>query len=335
MIDPGKTKNEQIVFFINKSPENEQLSHCLCNFATSIIRYKIRMRMKKLFIVVLIAGLAGCQQKQKQIDALSVTRDSLSQVASEKDSAIMDFLAGFNEIQENLDSIKMVEKLVTLNAASGTEMNISRKQRIMEDIMLLNQLLQKNKDLSASLQKKLNNANSKVGQLQGMIVEFERMVANMNSQIESKDAEIAQLNSDVQKLNIDVTQLTSQVRQVTQEVQEKTQTIENQTVELNKAYYAMGTVRELTDNNILEKAGGVLGMGRTLKMKRDFNRDYFTQVDIRTFTMLPLMVKKARIVTVHPDTSYRLTGEKTADTLFIDNSQEFWKASKFLLIVLD
>lgn len=291
--------------------------------------------MKKLVIVVLIAALWGCQQKQKQIDALSVTRDSLSVVASEKDSAIMDFLAGFNEIQENLDSIKAVEKLVTLNTAPGTEMNVSRKQRIKEDILLLNQLLQKNKDLSASLQKKLSSANSKVGQLQGMIVEFERMVANLNSQMESKDAEIAQLSQDVQNLNIDISQLTSQVQQVTQEVQEKSQTIENQTVELNKAYYAMGTVKELTDNNVLEKAGGVLGMGRTLKMKKDFNRDYFSQVDVRTFNMLPLMVKKAKIVTVHPETSYHITGVKTADTLFVDNVQEFWKASKYLLVVLD
>jgi hypothetical protein len=214
-------------------------------------------------------------------------------------------------------------------------MNSSQKKQILEDISLLNQLLQKNKEMTANLQKKLNSANSKVGQLQGMIAEFEKMVANLNTQIEMKDAEIAQLAQDVQRLNIDVSQLTNQVQQVTQESQEKTQVINTQTVALNKAYYAIGTVKELKENNVLVKEGGVIGLGRSLKMKKDFNRDYFTEIDIRKFNVLPLMVKKVKVVSVHPVGSYHISGEKRADTLFIDNSQEFWKVSKYLLIALD
>lgn len=177
--------------------------------------------MKKYFVVALAVILAGCQQKQQQIDRLNVVRDSLTQVAFEKDSAIMEFLAGFNEIQENLDSIKTVEKLVTVRSSQSGELKGSQKAQIIEDIVLLNELLQKNKELTASLQKKLSSANAKVGQLQGMVAEFERMVANLNLQVEAKDAEIAQLTQDIQRLNIDVSQLTSQVEQVTQEVQEK------------------------------------------------------------------------------------------------------------------
>ncbi len=291
--------------------------------------------MKKLILIFCVVLLAGCLKKQRQIDSLNRVTDSLSQVAYEKDSVIMDFLTGFNEIQENLDSIKTVEKLVTVSGAQQGELKGSRKQQILEDIALLNQLLQKNKELSASLQKKLNNANSKVGQLQGMVAEFERMVASLNSQIESKDAEIAQLMEDVQRLNIDVSQLTSQVEQVTQEVQEKSQVIETQTLALNQAWYAMGTVKELTENDVLEKSGGVLGVGRTLKMRKDFNKDYFTEIDIRDFQNLPLMVKKAKVISVHPAGSFHISGNKSADTLFVDDTAEFWKASKYLLIVLD
>lgn len=292
--------------------------------------------MKKWFIfIMLITVLFGCKHRQQQIDRLSVVRDSLSQVASEKDSAIMEFLAGYNQIQANLDSIKTVQKLVTVSSGQAGELKSSQKKQILEDIALLNQLLQKNKEMTANLQKKLNGANSKLNQLQGMVAEFEKMVANLNAQVQSKDAEIAKLTEDVQRLNIDVSQLTTQVQKVTQESQEKTQVIDQQTVALNKAFYAIGTVKELKENNVLEKEGGVLGLGRTLKMKKDFNRDYFTEVDIRKFDMLPLMVKKVRVVSVHPVGSYHISGEKRADTLFIDNSQDFWKVSKYLLIVLD
>jgi peptidoglycan hydrolase CwlO-like protein len=290
---------------------------------------------KSIFLLILITTLFGCQQRKQQIERLNVVRDSLTQVAYEKDSAIMEFLTGFNEIQANLDSIKTVEKLVTVSSAQPGEMNSSQKKRILEDISLLNQLLQKNKEMTANLQNKLNSANSKVGQLQGMIAEFEKMVANLNAQIEMKDVEIAQLAQDVQRLNIDVSQLTNQVQQVTQESQEKTQVINTQTVALNKAYYAIGTVKELKENNVLVKEGGVIGLGRSLKMKKDFNRDYFTEIDIRKFNVLPLMVKKVKVVSVHPVGSYHISGEKRADTLFIDNTQEFWKVSKYLLIALD
>jgi hypothetical protein len=294
------------------------------------------IKMKKLFILlILITSLFGCQHRKQQIERLSVVRDSLNQVAYAKDSAIMEFLTGFNEIQANLDSIKTVEKLVTVSSAQPGEMNSTQKKQILEDISLINQLLQKNKEMTADLQKKLKNANSKVGQLQGMIAEFEKMVASLNSQIEMKDVEIAQLSQEVQRLNIDVSQLTNQVQKVTQESQDKSQVINTQTIALNKAYYAIGTVRELKENNVLVKSGGVLGMGRTLKMKKDFNRDYFTEIDIRKFNVLPLMVKKVKVVSVHPVGSYHISGEKRADTLFIDNSQEFWKVSKYLLIALD
>lgn len=291
--------------------------------------------MKKLVWLFFTVLLIGCQQKQQQIDRLSALRDSLAQVSSEKDSAIVEFLTGFNEIQANLDSIKTAEKLVTINSARPGELGSSQKKQILEDIALLNQLIQKNKDLVASLQKKLTNANSKIGQLQGMVSEFEKMVETLNARIEEKDAEIAQLTKEVQRLNIDISQLTEQVQKVTQESQEKSETIESQVRELNRAFYAIGTAKELTENNILEKTGGVLGMGRTMKMKKDFNREYFSEVDIRYFTVLPLMVKKARVISVHPVTSYHITGEKTADTLFIDNPKEFWKASKYLLLVVD
>ena len=291
--------------------------------------------MKKLVILIAITGLFACQQQKNEISRLGMVRDSLTVVSSEKDQAILDFLTAFNEIQENLDSIKILEKMITVASEQPGELKGDRKQKILEDIALLNQLIQKNKELNASLQRKLNSANSKVGELQGMVSEFERMVANLNTQVEQKNIEIAQLTQNVESLNLDVSMLSQQMQEVTRTVEEKTRIIEDQTVAMNKVYYAMGTVRELTDNNVLEKSGGVLGVGRTLKIRKDFNRDYFTTADMRGFTFLPLMAKKAKIISVHPSESFTISGEKTADTLYINNPQEFWKASKYLLIVID
>lgn len=291
--------------------------------------------MKKLALLFLVVALVGCQQRKKEILRLQAVQDSLNMVGTEKDSAILSFLSDFNDIQANLDSIKKLEKLVTVATERGVELKGSRKQQIMEDIYLINDLLQKNKSLNESLQKKLNSANFKIGKLEGMITEFEVMVSNMNNQIQQKDNEITQLNENVKKLNIEIGTLNKKIEDVTQENITKAQTIEQQITELNKAFYAFGTARELKDNNVLEKSGGLIGIGRTMKMRKDFNRDYFSVIDIRDFSYLPLNVKKAKVITVHPAESYHITGEKRADTLFIDNSREFWKASKYLLVVID
>jgi len=292
--------------------------------------------MKKLFVLVLgIVALSACHNYKKDAQQLSISRDSLQQETALRDASIAGFLNDFSEIQANLDSIKKIEKLVTVQSNSNRELNANQKQMILEDINLLNDLLQRNKQLTASLQKKLKDANFKIGDLEETINGLELLVKNMEAQANEQDIQIAELTQDVKKLNVDISQLNQKIKVVETESQQKTQTIETQTVALNKAYYAFGTMKELKENGIIEKSGGVIGMGKTPVIKKDFNRDYFTEIDIRNFEHLRLMAKKAKLITVHPEGSYHFTGKKLSDTLFIDNSSEFWKASKYLVVLTD
>ena len=292
--------------------------------------------MKKLLGLLLsVVVLSSCHNYKKDAERLTFVRDSLQQESSFRDSSIVGFLNDFSEIQANLDSIKKIEKLVTVQSSSGRELNSSQKQMILEDIALLNDLMKKNKELTASLQKKLKDANFKIGNLQGTMKELQLMVDNLEAQTQEKDGEIIMLKEDVRKLNVDISSLNEKIVEVETQSQQKTQTIETQTVAMNKAYYAFGTTKELKDNGIIEKSGGFIGMGKTPVMKKDFNRDYFTEIDIRNFDYLRLMAKKAKLITVHPADSYHFTGEKSSDTLFIDNTSEFWKASKYLVILTD
>jgi len=292
--------------------------------------------MKKLLVLLLaVAAFSACHNYKKDSERLMMVRDSLQQETAFRDSSIVGFLNDFSEIQANLDSIKKIEKLVTVQSNSGRELNTSQKQMILEDIALLNDLLKRNKELTASLQKKLKDANFKIGNLEGTIKELQLMVANLEAQAQEKDEEIVVLKEDVRKLNVDISSLNEKINVVETESQQKSQTIQSQTVALNKAYYAFGTVKELKDNGVIEKSGGVIGMGKTPVIKKDFNRDYFTEIDIRNFDYLRLMAKKVKVISVHPAGSYHITGKKSSDTLFIDNSAEFWKASKYLVVIVD
>lgn len=263
---------------------------------------------------------------------MQAKQDSVSQLGVQKDNSILEFIGAMNEIQMNLDSIKTIEKIVSVQTASGTELKAEAKKRIIEDIAQINDLLQKNKELVKSLQGRLRSSNVK-------IAELENMISLLNKQMGEKDSEIAVLKQELENLNINVAGLNQKIEQITTEseatIKAKTQTINEQTIAMNTGYYAYGTKKELEEKNVIEKEGGVLGMGKTIKLKKDFNRDYFLKIDIREFNLLPLNSKKAKIVTTHPADSYHLTGVKTVESLVIDKPEEFWKASKYLLIVVE
>ncbi len=290
--------------------------------------------MNKLLVFVLgILLFSACHNYKKDAQRLAMMRDSIEKEAAYKDSSIVDLLGDFNEIQINLDSIKELEKMVTVQSKTQGELSSTQKQRILEDIMLINELLQKNKALIRSLQGKLLNSNYKIGELEGTLNQLQSMVNNLETEMQGKNEVIMTLAAEVEKLNVNVSTLREKIAKVENENQQKSDTIDSQTARLNRAYYVFGSLKELKENEIIEKSGGVLGMGKTPVIKKDYNREYFTEIDIRNLNYIPLMVKKAKLVSVHPIESYHFSGEKSADTLFIDNRADFWKASKYLVII--
>ncbi len=290
--------------------------------------------MKKLLFILSVVVLTSCGQHKKEIARMQARQDSIASLGVQKDNSILEFIGAMNEIQANMDSVKTIQKLVSVQTAPGTELKADAKKRIIEDIRQINELLQKNKELMKSLQGKLNSSNVKLKELQTMI-------ELQTKQMQEKDTELARLNTELENLNVNVKGLNQKIETITAEsektITEKNQAIEEKTNVLNTAFYAFGTKKELDEKNVIEKEGGVLGMGKTLKMKKDFNRDYFMKIDIREFTTLPLNTKKAKLVSFHPDGSYhfKMTDKKTVESLVIDNSEDFWKASKYLLIVVE
>ncbi len=287
--------------------------------------------MKKLLYVLSVLMLVSCGQHKKEIAQMQAKQDSITQVAVQNNNTILEFIGEMNEIQSNLDSIKTIEKIISVDKASNVELKTSTKQRIAEDIAQINDLLQKNKALVKSLTNKYRASNAK-------ITELEKTIDNMNKQMAEKDADIASLTIELEALHIDVSNLNQQIETITAEsektIMEKEQAIKEQANAMNTAYYAFGTKKELAEKNVIEKEGGVLGMGKTLTLKKDFNRDYFRKVDIREFKQLILNAKKVEVLTNHPADSYHLTGTNIVEALLIDKPNEFWKASKYLVIVI-
>lgn len=287
--------------------------------------------MKKIMFIVSISLLitfSSCNNNKEQIAKLKTSNDSLMSLGFQKDTTVIAYVAAFNSIQANLDSIKGKEMIISKSTKGGGELKQDAKDQINQDINSIYQLLQKNRTLVANLKSKLKKTNVR-------IVELEKMIENLNSQIVAKDADIAALKADLEKLNIKVTELSTSVDNLSAANQSKAQKIDEQTKALNTAYYVIGSAKELKAHNVITKEGGFAGMGRNKKLKEDFNKEYFTRIDITTFKGLALAKKNVTVLTNHPKTSYKITGSKTKDSLVVKNPAEFWISSKYLVIIAE
>lgn len=275
--------------------------------------------------------LVSCDSSsKKKIELLVQENESLRNEARMKDSTINQFFAFMGEIEQNLSVIKQKEQTISKNAIAGSELKPDVRQQIDEDIQSINILMDKNRQTIAALRKKLKEANLKVA-------EFERMIAKVTQQLEEKEHEIEQLKENLTQLNFTVTQLNARIDTLIEEKVEMNVKIQSQTEQLNAAWYAIGTRRELIDNKVIDKAGGFLGLGKLSKMKAEFNQDYFVRIDITKTLSIPLSVKKANLVTTHPKDSYTLlTNDKgMVKELKITDTQKFWSVSKYLVIEVE
>ena len=268
------------------------------------------MRKVVLFSVCIAALMASsCNNMNKKNDDLKAQNDSLITELSNRNVELDEIMGAFNEIQEGFREINEAENRVDLNG--GAIENQSTANKIKDDIKFISKKLKDNRELIAKLEQQLKNSNYKSQQLK-------RALENLTAELASKNIRIAELDEAV-------VSLTKNVDQLSAENEEKSKTVEAQDKALNTAWYVFGTKSELKDQKIL-KGGDVL-------KENDFNKEYFTEIDIRKTKTIKLYSKRAELLTSHPQGSYKLEkDDKGQYVLEITKADDFWSISRYLVI---
>lgn len=288
--------------------------------------------MKKIIgIMLLIPIMMGCN-KQK-ILTLESQNDSLVQQGILKEQSINDFLVTLNSVQENLNAIKTRENLITENYHATSELKKDAREQINNDISAIYALL-------VDTRAKLDEAKKKLGKSGFKIQEFETMVSNLTRQIEQKDSSLVALQLELENMNLQIASLNKNVTDLKLWNDEKeeiiasqVQLIDNKDEELNTAFYAIGTKKELKEENIITTDGGFIGIGKAEKLNQGFDEKLFTRIDIRQVTQIQLPGKKQHIVTPHDTASYKIREESDRRILQIVDKDKFWKSSKYLVVI--
>ena len=281
--------------------------------------------MKKIAVIAVCAfAMIGCKQDNQQVQlALAQQRDSLNQIISQKDNELNDMMSTFNDIEEVFREISEAENRVAI-AKQGEGTN--SKARIRENIQFIKQTMQQNKELINKLKQQLRESSFNsdalkrtIENLTTLLEEKEVQLTALRAELDARDIHIMELDENVANLNTNVENLTTESKQ-------KTEVINAQDKALHTAWFVYGTKKELKDQNILTN-GEVL--------QQNFNKEYFTKIDIRVDKEIKFYSKTANILTAHPASSYELQRDANKQyVLRITDPDLFWSTSKYLVVLV-
>lgn len=267
--------------------------------------------------------LTGCKDGKTTAGIGAAQNDSLNSIIAQKDSELNDLMGTINGIEDGLNQINEAENRVTL-LKNGE--GASKKQKLTEDVQFIATRMKQNKELIAKLQKQMANSSIKSEQLQKTIAnltkqleEKEKQLQALREELDSKDIHIAALDETINNLNTKSNRLAS-------ESSKKSEVINAQDKQINTAWYVFGTKKELRNQHILEDNKVMTG---------NFNKNYFTKIDIRDLSEIKLYSKNVKVLTTHPSSTYTLVRDANKQyTLRITNPQIFWSTSKYLVVLV-
>lgn len=280
------------------------------------------MYMKKIVCSALcVLTLVACNNAQREKE-LAATNDSLAVALDEKTKALDQAMQAIADIQEGFRVINAAEGRMAIHA--GVE-GVTDTQLLKEDICFIQQRMEANREQIERLQKKLKANDIELDGLRKVLTNLQRELDDKVARIAALQAELLEKNIRIAELDSAVIMLTSDVNTLHKMADQQQELIEQHVLQLNAAWYVYGTAKELKDQNIL-KSGKVFS-------STDFNKNYFTEIDVRDDKVFPLYAKHAKLLTTHPEGSYELSSDEDKQlTLSIVDVDAFWSVSRYLVI---
>ena len=282
--------------------------------------------MKKLIYFALVLPMAmlviACGNKTKS----NPEADSLRTALSAQMAEMSDMDLFLDAVNASMDSVIDVDGTVLRTVDETTT---SRKDQIKQNIAAYKEILDRQRERLAELEKRLGDSDSKNAKML-------KTIAALKTQIEEKDKAIAALTEELEQRNYDISvlkenveKLNTQVTNLEEDNKAKDETITAQTDLMNEAYVCIGNTKSLKESGVMK--GGFLKKAK-LNMS-DVNPAAFTKIDIRNTTTFTIPSKKPEILTQVPAGSYTIkdNGNGTS-TLTVTDAAKFWSMTNYLVI---
>ncbi|MCU0649562.1 MAG: hypothetical protein MUF00_16330 [Gemmatimonadaceae bacterium] len=310
-----------------------------------MVRYPVR-----LTLVAALATLAACDAASSkatvdslnsQLTSASRARDSLvalmSTAGAEKDKALSEVMET-NKFLDQIDGeLKQVRGL-TSNVAPATPGETgeataaaARRGEIVDKLQQIRRRLDARSSELRATRATLTRMRADSGALA-------QTLADLQTRLENREKELAALTQELQVLRAENQRLATEKAALGD-------TVSQMTVRENKAYYVIGTKKELIQQGLVEEKGGSRGLllvvkrGKTLTPGRSLDDGLFTAIDRRDVTTisLPKPDKEYQVVSAHDPALLEVAQRKGAvvkgASMKITDPVKFWAPSRYLIVV--
>ena len=289
-------------------------------------------------LALLAATAVGCTDRKEaaradSLQAVSAEQSRLAfQLSAQKDSlttVVLDADAFIARIDSQVSRVKGLPK-----KGAGKESESPIEQQLQQRKLML-----------ARVSALVERAQATAKQLEASR-KRERALKGENAELRAETDRsrllVAELGATIQRQSASIDGLTARVDSLSSENRELGKELHEMTVAENRAFYIVGTERDLLEKKVIVRSRGtnllLARVGRTLQPARTLDRSLFKQVDLRSADKItmPNASKRYRVVSrqslADADFAER---DKNAfrGELQIKNAQQFWAASKYLIIV--
>jgi hypothetical protein len=293
-------------------------------------------RLSRLLGAAALLSLAACNRdaiaRSDSLNLALLEQQALhTQLQAQKDSltrVVIDADLFIGQMDSAIKTVRGLPRTRRSSTESPLADQVTARKEVMERVDALVARARQTAAQLAELQRKHAAAEQATVQLQSQVAEQAskieqdaQLIADLGATIERQRVMIASLEARVDSLNTTVKALGDQHY---------------------RAYYVVGTEKELLATGVVVKEGGanllIARPGRTLVPSRVLNADAFTALDQRQVTeiQVPDSTKRYRLVsrqTLDAADVQERDGLTFRGNLRITRPEEFWASSRFLILV--
>ncbi len=241
--------------------------------------------------------------------------------------------ATIGEIQSSLESLDqdLSGQLFTKDELPGSTPE-DRRNKIINSISNMRTQIETDKKKIAALEKQLSQSKTQLKGVQEVVNKLKASLADKEQIMDELQQRLGILNETLETERR-TSQQEIQKRELT--ISEREQAITQQNIEANKIYYIYGTRTELMEKGIVDRKGGLLGIGKVTTVAHNLVTDKFTEMNLLDSQQIsfPVTKKGYSVLSNHVATTYAVEKVDNTNVLTITDPTNFRK-QKFLVIEL-
>jgi hypothetical protein len=295
--------------------------------------------MRYLGLMLMLAGVVGCDRSRAELTkALAESKAAEAQ----KDSLLTEVLET-TQFVGDLNSELAKAKAIAISpdgadrGVPGAQQDREERRATLERIQLVIARLKESEAKLTETENRAKNAKIRNARLIAQITSYRQTIEDLKTAAEQQRAEqeaiiadqrtqIATLAGQIDTLNLDNATLRDTVAHLTRYK--------------NRVYYAIGTKDELLTSGVVTKEGSkfLFFGGTRLEPARKPNIESFTMIDKTQTLSIPLPRTDKKYKIISRQSPEYLSGDvnekgELKGVVEIASPEEFWSASKFLILI--